>query len=111
MDGKSLSANLYANGLVRNSEDIATKNEDVISGTIRGDHKDALDAFQQMYLNNEDSGHDRDLPDEEPDSPENQEPNDPDTDISNSFLDETGEPIPYDQDDIDHDDDSSTLQL
>ena len=65
-----------------------------------------------MYLNNEDSGHDRDLPDEEPDSPENQEPNDPDTDISNSFLDETGEPIPYDQDDIDHgDDDSSTLQL
>lgn len=111
VDGKSLSANLYANGLVRNSEDIATKNEDIISGTIRGDHKDALDAFQQMYLNSEDSGHDRDLPDEEPDSPENQEPSDPATDISNSFLDETGEPIPYNQDDIDHDDDSSTLQL
>ena len=104
MDGKSLSANLYANGLVRSSEDIATKNEDVISGTIRGDHKDALDAFQQMYLNNEDSGHDRDIPDEEP--------NDPATDISNSFLDETGEPIPYGQDDIDHDDDdNATLQL
>ena len=51
------------------------------------------------------------LPDEEPDSPENQEPSDPATDISNSFLDETGEPIPYNQDDIDHDDDSSTLQL
>ena len=103
MDGKSLSANLYANGLVRNSDDIAIKNEDVISGTIRGDRRDALDAFQQMYLNNEDSGHDRDIPDDEP--------NNQDIDISNSFLDETGEPIPYDQDDIDHDDDSSTLQL
>lgn len=105
VDGKSLSANLYANGLVRNSEDITTKNEDVISKIDTRD-KDALDEFQETYFANEDTGHVKDISEQET------KYNDPSVDISQSCIDNAGELIPFEQDYMEQgDDDTQGLQI